>query len=52
VRDLQAALHSIAEGELEGVGFYPVVYPVNDRIDLYADPGWLQEWTPRHPELR
>ena len=52
VRDLQAALHSIEEGELEGVGFYPVVYPVNDRMELYAEPGWLQEWTPRHPELR
>jgi glyoxylase-like metal-dependent hydrolase (beta-lactamase superfamily II) len=52
VRDLQAALHSIDEGELEGVGFYPVVYPVNDRMELYAEPGWLQEWTPRHPELR
>jgi len=52
VRDLQVALEAIADGELEGAGLYPVIYPVNDRMEIYAEPSWLQEWTPRHPEVR
>jgi hydroxyacylglutathione hydrolase len=52
VRDLRRALLSIEEGSLEGSGFYPVVYPVNDRVELHADPSWLQDWSRRHPDIR
>ncbi|MCP4005298.1 MAG: MBL fold metallo-hydrolase [bacterium] len=50
VKDLQSALRAIQAGELQGEGVYPVVYRINGRVDLYAEPGWLQNWTPRHPE--
>lgn len=48
VEDLASALRAIRAGELEGKGFYPVVYPINDRVELWAEPSWLQNWTPRH----
>jgi glyoxylase-like metal-dependent hydrolase (beta-lactamase superfamily II) len=47
VEDLRAALAAIRDGELEGEGLYPVVYPVSDRVELWAEPSWLQHWTPR-----
>jgi glyoxylase-like metal-dependent hydrolase (beta-lactamase superfamily II) len=47
VRDLRDTLHAIRAGELESEGFYPVVYPVNDRIELLAEPQWLQNWASR-----
>jgi hydroxyacylglutathione hydrolase len=49
VHDLHSALQAIRSGELEGEGAYPVVYPVNDRIEVWAEPAWLQDWTPNHP---
>jgi len=49
VEDLRAALEGIRAGELRGDGFFPVVYPVNERVELWAEPRWLQRWTPRHP---
>jgi glyoxylase-like metal-dependent hydrolase (beta-lactamase superfamily II) len=49
VQDLQFALQEIRAGGLSGKGSYPVVYPVNDRIELWAEPAWLQDWTPNHP---
>lgn len=49
VEDLRSALLAIRDGDLRGEGLYPVSYRVNDRVDLLAEPGWLQEWTPRHP---
>ena len=42
--DLRTALEAIRSGELEGEGFYPVVYRVNARMDLLAEPRWLQRW--------
>jgi len=51
VADLDAALRAIRAGELAGAGLYPVIYPVNARLELYAEPSWLQDWTPRHPDL-
>lgn len=51
VRDLHSALEAIRDGELVGEGIYPVVYPVNDRIELWAEPGWLQAWQPSHRPL-
>jgi len=48
VQDLHSALGAIRDGELGGEGIYPVVYPVNDRIELWAEPSWLQNWKPSH----
>ena len=47
VADLRSALRAIQTGELRGEGLYPVVYRVNARLELYAEPRWLQNWTPR-----
>lgn len=47
VQDLVGALRAIRAGELRGNGSYPVVYPVNDRVELWAEPTWLQRWEPR-----
>jgi hydroxyacylglutathione hydrolase len=49
VEDLRSALEAIRAGELQGRNLYPVVYPVNDRLELWAEPVWLQNWEPRHP---
>jgi glyoxylase-like metal-dependent hydrolase (beta-lactamase superfamily II) len=49
VHDLHSALQAIRAGELRGKGIYPVVYPVNDRIEVWAEPAWLQSWKPSHP---
>ncbi len=49
LEDLQEALRAIRDGALEGEGLYPVTYRVNERIDLLAEPAWLQDWTPRRP---
>jgi glyoxylase-like metal-dependent hydrolase (beta-lactamase superfamily II) len=51
VLDLRSALRAIRAGELRGEGAYPVVYPVNARVELHAEPRWLQDWTPRHEAL-
>ena len=48
--DLQEKLTLIQKGELEGEGFYPIIYTINDRVEFWAEPGWLQDWTPRYPE--
>ena len=52
LRDVRASLLAIRGGELAGEGFYPVIYPINGRLELYSEPSWLQNWEPRHPELR
>ncbi len=44
VEDLQRTLISIKDGTTVGEGAYPRVYNVNDRIDLLAEPPWLQDW--------
>jgi glyoxylase-like metal-dependent hydrolase (beta-lactamase superfamily II) len=46
VEDLQSALGEIRSGELAGEGIYPVIYKINNRIDLWTEPSWLQDWTP------
>jgi len=51
VVDLQSTLQAVRNGELEAEGFYPWVYLVNEKIDLYAEPSWLQQWERRHPEI-
>jgi hydroxyacylglutathione hydrolase len=49
VEDLQSGLKAILRGELQGQGFYPRTYRINERLDLLAEPSWLQKWAPRHP---
>ena len=44
VDDVRTALEAIREDRLAGEGLYPVRYPVNERISLLAEPGWLQRW--------
>lgn len=46
IEDLENALDAIKTGALQGSGIYPVVYPINDNIELYAEPSWFQDWTP------
>ena len=47
VRDLAETLRAIRAGERASTGFYPVSYRVNDRLELLAEPRWLQDWQPR-----
>jgi len=44
IQDLRQTLLAVRSGMLEGEGLYPVVYPVNDRVELWAEPSWLQDW--------
>ena len=44
VEDLQRALISIRNGTASGVGTYPQSFEVNERIELLAEPRWLQDW--------
>ena len=44
VEDLQRTLHAIREGAATGKGAYPHIYKVNERIELHAEPPWLQDW--------
>ena len=44
VEDLQRTLISIKNGTTVGEGLYPHVYKVNERIELLAEPPWLQDW--------
>ena len=45
LRDLREQLRSIRAGTLAGKGAYPVVYPINERLDLGAPPAFLQDWS-------
>lgn len=49
VKDLRDGLRRIQLGEQEGSGFYPRVYVVNDQLEIWADPKFLQRWTPSYP---
>ena len=42
--DLQRGLDTLQAGDLEGTGIYPVVYPINERLSMLAEPRWLQNW--------
>ncbi len=48
--DLRATLIKVREGEIKGTGTYPVIYSVNERMILAAEPRWLQKWTPTYPD--
>ncbi len=51
VADLRNTLVAIKAGEAQSTGIYPVSYPVNDQLELLAEPKWLQDWAPKHPGL-
>ena len=50
-RNLAETLRALYAGELEGEGIYPVSYPVNERLDLLAEPAWLARWEETHPDF-
>lgn len=45
VEDLRATLLAIQDGSAKGTGVYPRAYRVNERIQLLAEPRWLQNWS-------
>lgn len=45
LNDLRAALDAIKAGELKGEGVFPVIYRINDRMEMWAEPSYLQDWT-------
>jgi hydroxyacylglutathione hydrolase len=49
VADLHAALVAIRDGQLAAEGVYPRAYRVNARLELLAEPTWLQRWAPPDP---
>jgi glyoxylase-like metal-dependent hydrolase (beta-lactamase superfamily II) len=49
VQDLQTALQEIESGQRHARGVYPREYPVNEQIQLLAEPRWLQNWQVNHP---
>lgn len=44
VEDLRSALIRIHDGDLDGIGTYPVSFPVNERLSILAEPRWVQSW--------
>ena len=44
LRDLKTTLEAVRDGQASGTGPYPVVYRVNERLDLWAERAWLQDW--------
>ncbi|MGI9627570.1 MAG: MBL fold metallo-hydrolase [Longimicrobiales bacterium] len=51
VQVLHAQLMRIRDGELEpSSGSYPVIYVLGNDMFLEAEPRWLQDWEPTHPE--
>ena len=50
VVELRSVLRKVRNHEQPSKGVYPVTYPINDRISLWADPEWLQNWKVSYPE--
>jgi glyoxylase-like metal-dependent hydrolase (beta-lactamase superfamily II) len=44
LHDLRAGLIGIRERRIEGSGFYPQAFAINDRLVMLAEPRWLQRW--------
>lgn len=52
--DIQAVsdtLVKISNQTIEAEGSYPLTYPINERMQLLAEPRWLQNWEQRYPDL-
>lgn len=50
VNDLKAGLANIRNGTLAPSGIYPAVYPINGWMDLWTEPGFLQNWEITYPD--
>lgn len=48
--DTEAAFEAIKDGTLKPKGFFPAVYKVNDRVDIYSDITFFQSWDVHYPE--
>ena len=48
---LRKTLNGIRSGALESIGTYPVIYEIDDRVQLLSEPKWLQDWTPMYQAL-
>ena len=48
---LEDTLNAIQSGTLKSNGAYPVIYKVDNRVELMSEPKWLQDWDPIYPEL-
>ncbi len=44
VTDLQDTLEAIRNYEISGEGAYPRSFRINERVELQAEPRWLQRW--------
>jgi glyoxylase-like metal-dependent hydrolase (beta-lactamase superfamily II) len=42
--DLNQGLKNIRNRTTTGEGFYPQVFPINERMVILAEPRWLQDW--------
>lgn len=51
VTQLKTTLGRVKDGSLGATGFYPVSYPINDSVNLLAEPGFLQKWDITYPEF-
>ena len=52
IRAVRAGLDRIRSGELRSTGFFPAVYQVTPKVELYSDITWLQRWSVTYPRLR
>jgi hypothetical protein len=51
ILDLRNALTAIRDGDMPGRGPFPVIYTINDNVELWANMTWMQEWSPRYPQF-
>ena len=51
IEDLKSTLSHIREQSIVPSGIYPVAYPINDSLNLLAEPRPLQNWEITYPEL-
>ena len=42
--DLRRLLPQIRDRAVDGQGLFPVVYTINQNVDLWANPRWMQNW--------
>ena len=51
IQDISDTLQKISNEAIEPEGSYPLTYPINERMQLLAEPPWLQNWKQRYPDL-
>lgn len=50
VTDLKNVLKNIEDGNASSTGIYPVVYHVNNSMELWSEPAFLQNWDVTYPD--